>query len=132
MGLFDSISKPFKQIVSNFAPAFNPFNPLGPIAPFGNLMFNPFGRQAKDLNNLLRDPLNLTGINAPAAPKVESSVTSTDSFSKTPTEADPSVALAAAEERRRRQAAKGYGSTILTSGLGASGAASTQKKTLLG
>jgi hypothetical protein len=77
------------------------------------------------------DPLNLwQEQEKPKMPALETPASSVDSFSRTPTEADPSVALAAAEERRRRQAAAGRSSAILSGG--ASGTASTQKKTLLG
>lgn len=53
--------------------------------------------------------------------------TSTAAITQTPTEADASVALAAADERRKRRAVP---ETILTSGLGVSGVANTDKKTL--
>lgn len=80
------------------------------------------------------DPLNIFGLNDSKTPKVETpgSPVINESQSTTPTEADPSVALAAADERRRRLAARGGSSTILTGGLGSPGTASTQKKTLLG
>ena len=105
--------------------------------PLGTVLGGVGGHAYGGKNDLgmfgkILDPLNIFGLNSPKMPKLETPVTSTESQARTPTEADPSVALAAAEERRRRQAAKGGGSTILTGGLGASGAADTQKKTLLG
>ena len=49
-----------------------------------------------------------------------------------PTPADPAVAKAATDAMSRAKAAAGYGSTILTSPQGVSGAANTALKTLLG
>jgi len=50
----------------------------------------------------------------------------------TPEPEDPQVQDAARDERRRQRLAAGRESTIRTSGLGASGSAPTQRKTLLG
>ena len=50
----------------------------------------------------------------------------------TPEPKDPQVQDAVRDERRRQQLAAGWASTIRTSGLGASGSAPTQRKTLLG
>lgn len=49
-----------------------------------------------------------------------------------PIEADTSAASASDEEKRRRRAASGQSDTVLTSGLGLSGAAQTGGKKLLG
>lgn len=50
----------------------------------------------------------------------------------TPIEADGDAKKAGDEERRKRMAASGRSDTILTSGLGATGAPETGKKKLLG
>jgi len=57
---------------------------------------------------------------APAAPEAP------------PTAQDADVVAARADENRRRLAAQGQGSTILTGSLGVQGQANTGKKTVLG
>ena len=80
------------------------------------------------------DPINIFGLQKTKAPEVAPSpaTTTTTTLPQTPSEADASVSLAAAEERRKRQAAMGTSSTLLTGGTGVQKTATTQKKTLLG
>ena len=49
-----------------------------------------------------------------------------------PTSQDPAALAAREDEKRRRLAASGQSSTVLTGSLGLSGAAPTAKKTVLG
>ena len=51
---------------------------------------------------------------------------------RTPTEQDQAVVSAMESERRRRAAAAGLKSTLLTGGQGLTAPAATQQKTLLG
>jgi hypothetical protein len=62
----------------------------------------------------------------PSAPEMPSAPDSA------PTAQDPAALAARDDEKRRRLAASGQGSTVLTGSLGLSGAAPTAKKTVLG
>lgn len=68
-------------------------------------------------------------LDATKAPEAPSAPTAVDS---TPTEVDPAVSAAREDEKRRRAAAAGLGSTILTGSQGLAAPATTGQKTLLG
>ena len=72
----------------------------------------------------------LPGMNKPSAPSV--APTPLPPVVLAPVDADTSAIGASTEEMKRRRAATGKGDTVLTGGLGVTGAAQTGGKKLLG
>ena len=72
----------------------------------------------------------MCGSNKPKSPTVKPAPTAPPIVA--PIDADADAKAAGDEERRKRQAASGRSSTILTGGLGDTSAPSTGKKRLLG
>ena len=70
--------------------------------------------------------VDMDSLKPPSAPNMPSAPDAA------PTSQDPGALAAREDEKRRRLAASGQSSTVLTGSLGLSGAAPTAKKTVLG